>query len=161
MTNQVYKGANRTLSDSKPSQKIDFGDVYGKVRVSYDSWAVAEAAIETSDVVKLMKIPKNSRVIGLEMKSPDQGTTGTIDIGYAASEELDSSGSPVEAADADAFGAAVDVKTAAAFYSMSDQVSLAGQFKKFDAEVDLQLSFSEALDAGTGTIEVILYYIVE
>ena len=90
------------------------------------------------------------------------GTTGAINVGWAASAELNSSGSAVEAASAAGFFSALDINTAAAQQNMSDVsgAAVAGYLKKFSAEVDVQMAPSTVWTATSGTIKGFIKYAV-
>jgi hypothetical protein len=161
-----FSGANKALRDSSPEKKINNGDVYGKVRSAFDKFDLAVEGdgtlLETADTIKLVKIPKGSRVVGLEINSTDLGGTGTMNIGWAASAELNSSGSPVEVADPDGFAAADGGFSGAAYhFRLGNDVDAAGINKIFDAEVELTLIPAANFSATSGLIEVVLHYVVE
>lgn len=133
---------------TKPSSKLATGDDCGRVRMLKFDHTFAADVNAISDIVKLVKLRKNSKVIGGRLYCPSLGTTGIFHWGYAASAELDSSGSAVEAADADAFGVSLDAGGQAVDSTMAGTV--AGFLKEFGAEVDVQLAFTEATDAAEG-----------
>lgn len=156
----VFKGANATNRDAEPSVKSGVGDSAGVRRSAFDSYTFS-AIIDTTDTLELCLIPKGARVLNVTMVCDDLGTTGDFNIGWKASAELDSSGSAVEAADADGFGVAVDVNAAASVYEMKDQTGLAGMHKKFDAEVQLQITPSEITTATSGDLSIEVEYVIE
>lgn len=139
-----------------PNQRTQAGDQNAAVKRIYFSYAVAAAVIALNDVIKLARLPKGARIYNAALKFPDQGTTGTSTLGWAASPEL-SGGSAVEAADDDGLLTTVDMKAARDFVTLTQQMeaggNVAGHLKKFAAEVDVQLKITEATDVGTGTIE--------
>jgi hypothetical protein len=157
-----FYGVNNTLSQQNvPSEKIGPGEQSGRLRVAYDSYTFS-AALTTSDALYMMKIPKGARVIDVIVDSDDLGTTGDLNIGWEASPELDSSGSAVEAADADGFFAALDVNAAALVTSINKVgTSTAGYLKKFDAEVQVVIVPSENTTATSGSIALTVLYVVE
>jgi hypothetical protein len=152
-----YYGINHTLAyRNEPSEKIDPGEQFGRVRVAFDSIDLSsQAAITTSDTVSLMKIPAGARVLEVVLASADVGTTGDANLGWAASADA------VEAADADGFLVAVDINAAADVHKMTDQANVPGQFKKFASEVTETMTPSENFTATSGLLEVAVYYIKE
>ena len=160
----TYYGAEYTDAfQDVPSEKIQPPKHKGKKYVEYFSWAVPAAAITLNSVVNLCKIPTGALVLNAVLQFPDQGTTGTAILGWAASADLQSDGStPVEAADDNGLLTTVDMKAAADTVTMEEQMqgggSNAGFLKQFSAEVTAQLTISEAFDAGTGTVKGFIEY---
>ena len=150
------KGANTTLRENVPVDKVDVTMNYGKLRVLYDSYTV-DAADEfgTSGVVRLFKIPKGARLIECEVSMPASGATGIFNLGWAASAD------GVEAADADGIIALAD-PGGAALERQKMLSTVDGYMKKFSAEVEVQASFTEATaDSGGDTLEVMAIIAVE
>ncbi len=137
----VY-GANNTIRDqTTPAPKLAANNNYGKLRVLYDEYTLATGDnFGTSGLIKMMKIPAGSKLIQAYFHSPDLGTTGIVDIGYAASAD------GVETADADGLFAAVDCGGVAADAWMTSGAALG---KEFASEVEVQIDFTEA-SAGSG-----------
>lgn len=157
----TFRADNNQLRNNVPSEKIPPGEARGVVRVAYDSFDLS-AALTDSDVLKGPLIPKGARVHDVIMKFDDMGSTGVFDIGWAASEETDSDGSAIEAADQNGFADSIDVNTAAGVYQMADDApSVAGLGKEFDAEVELEVTPTTSGDATSGNIKLWVYYSVE
>lgn len=161
-------GVNETLRTNVPSSKIPSGEGYGVKRVMYDSYSYATNST-LSDVIKFGFLPKGARVINAYVKTNDWGSAGKIDLGWAASAELDSAGSAVEAASSTGFfsalsvqstgGQAVDAKLGPAVDGVA---APAGILKSFNAAVQIQAVVNEASNVGTGaTIAVVIEYVVE
>lgn len=146
----TVKGVNRTLQENVPSEMLDVTQNYGNLRVLYDSYTVDSAdEFGTDGLIRLFTIPKGARLIEFEVSMPASGATGVFDIGWAASDELDSSGSPVEAADADGIMSQVDPGDAAV--DRQAMLSTApGYMKKFNAAVEVQAACAEATAAAAG-----------
>jgi len=150
-----YKATNKTNRDAEPSVNANPGEEYVRKFISYDSFTITAALLNSSsDTITFMKIPKGARVLDLQLVCGDLGGTGTMNIGWAASSD------GVEVADPDGFGAAVDLSGQANHYKLSDQVGLAGTFKKFSAEVEVQLAVAADFTATSGDIEVLVEYAV-
>lgn len=136
-----------------PSDKIRPGDQSGDVKMlAFD--VTLSGAVALAEIIKLGKIPKGARVLSMKFNCTDLGTTGAFNIGHAASAELDSSGSAVEAAAATFLGSAIDVNTAAVA-----AVYYPAGSKRVAAEVDLQLAASTATTVA-GTINGYLLYVM-
>lgn len=144
-----------------PAGKIDSGDFNGMKQIIFVDFTVT-AAPSNNDIIKLAKLPKGARVLDAHLSFPDLGTAGTLELGWAASPELDSDGVTVEAADADGFMASIDVNTAAAIVNMADVSGAAapGFCKKFSGEVDVQLFVTAAWTATSGTIKGYIEYVL-
>lgn len=139
----TVSGANYAHTQASPPEMIPAKEQYGRVRHLYDSYTLATGDnFGTSGLINMMKIPKGARVIGGQFVSPDLGTTGIVDIGWAASDDA------VEAADADGLFVAVDIGGVAGNSYMNGAV--AGWQKTFAAEVQVQVDFTEA-SAGSGS----------
>lgn len=139
-----------------PASKIQQGDLGGHRRCLYFDHTIT-AAPTAADVLKLGKLPKGARIIEACLAFPDLGTTGVLNLGWAASED------GLEAADADALLAAVDVNAAAAIKKMSGiaGAASAGFLKKLLGDVDLQVDIATAWTATSGTIKGYVEYIVD
>jgi hypothetical protein len=145
-------------ADSPPTKGTP-GSIGGRIRSLYFEVAGA-AVIATSDFVKLCKIPAGARIVDWKIFVPDVGSTGTAKIGYAASAKLDSAGVAIEAADDDAFSAAVAYTTTGGAITVP-LVADVGLFKKFNAEVDVQMVFTVATDVGAVTIKGHFEYVID
>jgi len=143
-----------------PSVKIGPGDVSGDTKKLYFDFTVT-AAPTNGDIIKIAKLPKNVRVYDVCMAFPDMGTAGTLELGWSASAELDSTGSAVVAASASGFLSAVDVNTAAAIVNMADVsgAAVAGFLKEFDAAVDVNITVTAAWTVTSGTIKGYIEYV--
>lgn len=143
-----------------PSSKISRGDQSGNVRFLYFNYA-GTAAPTNADVIKLAKLPKGSRVVDVIMSFADLGSAGTLEVGWAASAELDSAGAAVEAAVAAGFLASLDVNSAADTIKMSDNLANgSGMLKQFSAEVDVQVTVTAAWTVATGGFKGCIMYVV-
>jgi hypothetical protein len=153
-TTEYGVNAINILSDV-PSEKANVGEQGGGVKVIYDSFTSTGAIAVSSILYMGGKIPAGARVLDVKIVSTDLGTTGDLDVGWAASAD------GVEAASADGFFADIDVNAAAASYSMfEDNGAAAGMGKKFTASVQPVISFPEATTAA-GTIKMIIEYILD
>ena len=152
----TVKGANTTLKENVPADKLDVTQSYGKLRVLYDSYTV-DAADEfgTSGVIRLFTIPKGARLISCEASMPASGATGKFNLGWAASAD------GAEAVSANGIIALADPGEAAVDKQLMLS-TVAGYMKKFAGEVEVQASFTEATaDSGGDTLEVMAIVAVE
>lgn len=159
------KGTNATKIAATPSQLAENGEQRGRLNVHYDEYVFA-GDLAANDVIYMGgKLPANARIIDVVLDSPDldTGSTGALTSGWLASDELDSSGVALQAADADGFLTTVDVHTAGKAQSMSGLLctNVPGKFKRFSAAVQPTITISGETDATTGTIRQAIFYIVD
>lgn len=136
---------------SKPMEQIKPGDISGDVKFAYFDITV-DAVGSLNDVFKLFKLPKGAKLKAFRIITPDMGTAGDIQVGWAASAD------GVEAASADGILGTTDANAAAADTSMP--ATAAGFLKDFAAEVDVEMKVVEAWTATTGTIKGYAEYVV-
>lgn len=158
----TYRGVGATLINS--GYLAEQGEHGGHMRIAYDTYE-SGTSIAVGDVYVMGSLlPKGARVVDavLFFDDLDTGSSCTLNLGYQASAEL-SAGSAVEAADADAFLANVDVYTAAGSQSMQgDQPTVAGNLKKFSAAVQpVVTAVTTNNSTASGTISMLLFYFVD
>ncbi len=150
----VY-GVNATLRNNVPKAEMGVGEAGGRVRLAYDSYTAAGAIALNDIVVMGPKIPKGARMIDGWIKHADLGTVGTLDLGWAASDD------GLEAVNATGFISAEDVHTAADIVKATDnQAAPAGVGKKLLAEVQPIVTASAATDVA-GAFSTFIFYIVD
>jgi hypothetical protein len=139
-----------------PSTKFDVGQFNAQVKRLYFEYTIT-AAPTAGDVIKVGKVPQGARVYDAGLKFSDLGTTGTLELGFAADVGA------VETADNDAFMASVDVNSAADFVTMNQQQlasgALAGHLKRFSAECDIEIYVTTAWTVTSGTIKGYIEYV--
>lgn len=149
-----FFGENATLRDSNvPSDKIRSQDQHGRMRIARDKFTFT-AILDTTDLLRMMKLPAGAKVYEVELNSDDLGTTGVLDIGWAASSEGG------EVADQNGLFAAIDVNSAATA-RLKILNSVPGFLKRFTEEVEIQIKATTATTATSGDIELIIYYVVD
>lgn len=147
-------GVGHTKLVASPREYLTPDNLHGRMRIAYDKFTLT-ADLALNDVIKMGKLPKGARVVGYWLKSDDlSAASGTLDLGYAASSD------GVEAADDNAFLAAVDV-TSATTKGHTDQANMVGLGKKFSAEVDIEVKVHADTDATSGSIETCIMYVVD
>ena len=143
-----------------PLTKIPASDFNAKEQVIYFDYAIT-AVPTAADIIKLAKIPKGARITDAILSFPDLGTTGVLELGWAASLEL-ADGVTVEAASASGLLASVDVNAAAVgAINMVPKsgAAVAGFLKKFSGECDLQITVTTAWTVTSGTIKGVIKYV--
>ncbi len=164
----TVKGVNETLRTNTPSSKIPSGEQAGVLRVMYDTYSYATNSV-LNDVIQFGFLPKGARVLNAYVKGNDWGTAGKIDLGWAASAELDSTGTVLEAASSTGFLSAKTMQSTGGdgvscdIGPAGDNVAPpAGVLKSFAGAVQIQAVVNEASNVGTGaTVSVVIFYVVE
>lgn len=158
----LYGNQYNSAFVTKPSTKVGIGDINGIVKRMYFDYTIT-AAPTAADTIKLGKLPIGARVFDAALKFPDLGSTGVLELGWAASDS--GAQGTAETADADGFMAAVDVNAAADLVTMNQQQlasgALAGYLKKFTAAVDVEIYVTTAWTVTSGTIKGYVEYIVD
>lgn len=136
-----------------PSEAIGIGEFSGKVKMLFDSFTCEQNVYAINDIVKMgAKLPKGARVLEAVLVSPSLGTTGIMQLGFA--------NNGVDVADPDAFIASADAGGADVKALMP--AGAAGLGKKFEAETEIQIKFTEASDAANGLeIKAWLLYVLD
>lgn len=144
---------------TKPSVKIPPGRQSGDKKILYFEYPIT-AAPTANDVIKVGRLPKGAMVLNAGLKFGDLGTAGVLELGHSANLN---SGDTTVAADPDAFLAGVDVNAAADYVTMDQQQeaggALAGQYKEFASEVDVEIFVTTAWTVTSGTIKGHIEYV--
>lgn len=149
-----YKAAYVTV----PYTPYGPGGRFGRLRCLYDQYDLGDdaALLATADTLYMAKIPNGMRVIECWLKFGDLGTTGQIDVGWAASSDA------VEAADATGFFSNINVESAAdVLLSSQDDAAPVGIMKKFAAEVNVVIAIDTATTAVDGNIDLAIMGIID
>ncbi len=137
--------------NAKPSTKWSPGDFNSSLRRIYFEYTITTTTPIATEKIKVGKIPLGARVHGAGLKFTDLGSTGILELGFAADVGA------VETADPDAFLSTVDVNAAADFVTMDQQQeaggALAGHLKEFAAECDIEIYVTTAWTVTSGTIK--------
>ena len=148
----TVKSDNFTLIDSVPSAPAGIGEINGRVRSVFASYTLL-ADVTSGDILKMFKLPKGARVVGWNFQFADMGGTGTANIGWAASSDA------VESASASGFHSALDVSGQAS--QSVPAAGIAGMFKKFAAEVDVQIALPTSSGATGRVISGAVQYVID
>lgn len=148
MTN--YNGVNYEKQYvTKPSEKIDKGEVAGRKRLLFDQYQPA-LALQVGDKILGLSIPANSLVTDAKVKvNKSLGATGIFDLGHLASDD--------DAADADAFVKSADAGGQAVL-KRADETCV-GIHKRFTADTQVVLECTEVMD-GT-VLDAVITFEVE
>ncbi len=139
----TVSGVNYALRVANPPSLIPANENYGRLRVLYDYYDKAAAdEFGTSGLIRMFLIPKGAKLIESLLCSTDMGTTGLVDVGWAASAEL-SGGVAIVLADADGIFAQADLKTATV-----QKVSMTGLTPGFNKTFDAAVEASNSSATG-------------
>ena len=136
---------------NKPMDMVAPGDISGDVKFAYFDITIA-ATGDLNDVFKLFRLPKGAKLKSFNLVTPDLGTAGAVQVGWAASEEKTAgTTTAVVAADAAGILGTTDVNTAAVNSAMVFTSN--GFLKHFDAAVDVEMKVQTAWTVTSGTIK--------
>lgn len=158
--------AQRTNTRSEPTEKIDVTLQYGRMRYISDSYTIPTAdELGTDAEIQFFKVPKGARILEMFFTAPqDASSSGQLNIGWEASEELDSDGDPLEAADPDGFyiGSSQADFGGGALSRLAIAATRPGYRKKFAAEVQVVGDVVEATtDSGDSELLLEAYIVVD
>jgi hypothetical protein len=152
----VYSDNYNKAWVNDPSEAIPAGQHNAHKKVVYAEYTPVANVLAINDVIKLFKLPKGARVIEATVKAPSLGTTGIMSLGNAASDDA------VEAADADSLIVVAQLDAGGQAVLGKTTSASAGAGKKFAADVDIQLVFTEATDAALGdTIQCWVEFVMD
>lgn len=149
----VYSVQKTKWNQNTPTDFIKPNEHKGRVRMSY---ALYEAAAEQSDI-HMFNLPNGARILSGELVHDALGSGTTLSVGHAA--YTDSSGAAVTA-DVDEY------KAAAASTSIGTvdvaATSALGKNSVVDANEDgIPITVSLAGGNGTGTVELVMYWVLD
>ena len=150
----TYYGANATKRANQAIPAlIGPGEVAGRLRVAYDSFALSADLVGGTDTIRMMTLPAGARVHNVQLYFDDlDASGGTLNVGWEASADA------VESASAAGFLSAVDVTSAGLVDMVDDQPTVAGMFKQFSAPVQVTIAPSGDTDATSGNIKLAVFY---
>lgn len=129
-----YNGDNAAKIASKPSEKIEKGELYGKKRTVIEHKTLS-VALAVNDEVLGPSIPADSIVTDAKVYvSKSLGATGIFSLGHKSN--------GVEAADLDAFVTAAD----AGGQAVLARANGAGVFKRLSEDTQIVLVCTEVMD---------------
>lgn len=134
-------GANYTKTTTTPKTKVGVSDWGGRVRVAYDSYALAANPAD-GDLIFFAKVPSGARIVGGWLKTDAIGTSASFSVGKSGSTS--------------SLLAATDVSAASfTVFNGSDVGDL------LTAETSYYITCVNGGSATTGTIEAAVYYVVD
>lgn len=150
-----FNGINYAKTIAKPAQKAAPGEINGRVKWLHEKYVCTQDVYAIGDLILGPKLPAGAKVIDALFVSEDLGTTGVVDLGFAASEDLDGT-----AITADPNGLISGADCTAAV--RAEMALEAGLFQDFGIETQVQAVFTTASDAAdTKIIHFAVAYVID
>lgn len=141
MASDLISSVQLTNADAEPrvpnSPIVDGGTVKEKIGIV----ETLTAAADTSSIYRMVRVPSSCRISGVWLMTDDMGTTGAVNVGVHQTAE--NGGAVV---DADLFGSAIDVNTAAV--AMTSIMFESGQITLDETAMPLWKVLGVASDPG-------------
>jgi len=151
----VYSVQKTKWDQDSPKTKIATSEYAGRVRMAYANYELASAGVGT--VVEMFNLPNKARILSGELTNDALASSTTISVGHAA--YADNSGTAV-ALDVDEWLAAVS--TASIATTSVAVTSALGKNGVVDADdTGIPVTCVVAGATATGTIELVMYYVVD
>lgn len=154
----VYSDVRTDLTQDDPTEFVKANTLAGEVRVARAQYEASSLA--SGDVIEMFALPQGARILMGYLAHDALGASTTLSVGHAA--YTNSAGTSV-AADADEFKAAA-ASTSAQRVDIAATLAL-GMGAEVDLDQDLKdneyiVTVTMGGAAGTGTIEVMMMYVV-
>jgi len=155
----VYSNVRTDLTQDDPSEFVQANQIGGVLRVAHAQYEAS--SLSSGDVIEMFSLPNGARIVSGKLCHDGLGASTTLSVGYAA--YTNSAGTAVSAAAAGYKAAAastsaqcVDIAATLALGSGSE-VDLDGEL----ADNEFVVTATMGGAAGTGTIEVTMFYVVD
>jgi hypothetical protein len=155
----VYSNVRTDLTQDDPSEFVQANQIGGVLRVAHAQYEAS--SLSSGDVIEMFSLPNGARIVSGKLCHDALGASTTLSVGYAA--YTNSAGTAVSAAAAGYKAAAastsaqcVDIAATLALGSGSE-VDLDGDLANNEFVVTATMGGA----AGTGTIEVTMFYVVD
>tara|TARA_B100001094_G_C18037569_1_gene723357 strand:+ start:404 stop:868 length:465 start_codon:yes stop_codon:yes gene_type:complete len=151
----VYSAQKTKWNQNIPSEMIKPNELGGRLRVAYGLYEASSLA--SGDVIEMFNLPNGARILKGELVHDAMGSSTTLSVGHAA--YANSAGTTV-ALDVDEY------KAAAASTSITTvdiaATSALGRNSVVDANEDgIPITVVMGGAAGTGTVELVMYYVTD
>jgi len=155
----VYSNVRTNLTQNDPSEFVQANQLGGAMRVAHAEYEAS--ALASGDDIEMFALPNGARILHGKLCHDPMGATTTLSVGHAA---YTSSAGTAVAADVDAYKAAaastggqcVEVANTLALGAGSE-VDLDGE----DADNSFVVTVTMGGAAGTGTVALTMYYVVD
>tara|TARA_R100001015_G_C4416323_1_gene18645 strand:- start:26 stop:490 length:465 start_codon:yes stop_codon:yes gene_type:complete len=151
----VYSDVMTDLTQDSPSEFTTTSNLGGRVRIAFATYEASSLA--SGDVINMFRLPNKARIVNGALSHDALGSSTTLSVGYAA--HTDADGTAVSAAAA-AYKAAA-ASTSAAKAEIAATIAL-GHGSVLNANEDgVTVTATMGGAAGTGTINVMMMYVVD
>ena len=151
----VYSTQETTLTQDDPSDFVKPNELKGTVRVAHGVYEASSLA--SGDVINMFTLPDGARILHGQLAHDALGSSTTLSVGHAA--YVNAAGTTV-ALDADEFKAAA-ASTSAQKVDVAATLAL-GSGTEIDANEDgYTVTVTMGGAAGTGTIELTMYWVLD
>jgi hypothetical protein len=155
----VYSDVRTDLTQDDPTEFVQANQIGGRLRVARGSYEAS--SLSSGDVIEMFALPNGARILEGTLCHDALGASTTLAVGHAA--YTNSAGTAV-AADADEFKAAA-ASTSAQCVSVAATLALGSgaevDLDGEDADNEYVVTVTMGGAAGTGTIELTMYYVVD
>ena len=151
----VYSVQKTKWDQNDPADMIKPNEIGGRIRVAYALYEASSLAAD--EVIEMFNLPNGARILKGELVHDAMGSSTTLSVGHAAYNNADGT---VVALDVDEF------KAAAASTSITTvniaATSALGKNSVVDADATgMPVTVVLAGAAGTGTVELTMYYVID
>jgi len=155
----VYSNVRTDLTQDDPKEFVKSNQLGGSIRVAQAQYEAS--SLSAGDIIEMFSLPQGARILGGYLYNDALGSSTTLAVGHAA--YTDSSGSSV-AADGDEYLAATSTSSAArtdvaATLALSANTAVDIDQSVIDNEFVITVTLAGA--AATGTIELVMHYVVD
>ncbi|MBA87702.1 MAG: hypothetical protein CMB16_00340 [Euryarchaeota archaeon] len=156
----VYSTAYNSIYQAVPSSLARANEIGGRVRVAYGVYEASSLA--SGDVINMFRLPQGARIIEGSLSHDALGSSTTLAVGHAA---YTNSGGTAVGADGTHFKAAAASTSATGSVAVANTLAL-GKFELVDLDQEVKdngfdVTVSMGGAAGTGTIALVMYYVVD
>tara|TARA_Y100000310_G_C20614592_1_gene779939 strand:- start:1124 stop:1600 length:477 start_codon:yes stop_codon:yes gene_type:complete len=155
----VYSDVRTDLTQDDPKEFVKANQLGGSVRVAYATYEASSLA--SGDIIQMFSLPQGARILDGYLYNDALGTSTTLSVGYAA--YTNASGTSVSAAAAAYFAAAstssAGRNAVVATLALGANSTVDISQTVIDSEFVVTATMGGA--AGTGTIELMMRYVVD
>jgi|TARA_R110002020_G_scaffold19996_4_gene68559 aspartate 1-decarboxylase len=151
----VYSVQKTKWSQNNPSEKINTNEKAGRIRIAYALYEASSLA--SGDVIEMFNLPNGARILEGTLTHDALGSSTTLSVGHAA--YVNAAGTAVALDVDEYFAAAASTSITTVAVAVT---SALGRNSVVDANQDgIPVTVVMGGAAGTGTIELTMYYVVD
>ena len=151
----VYSVQKTAWDQTQPSKKIKPSETGGRIRVAYALYEASSLA--DGSVIEMFNLPNGARVLEGTLTHDALGGSTTLAVGHAAYSNADGTAVALDADEFFAAAASTSITTVAVAAT-----SALGRNSVLDADATgYPVTITMGGAAGTGTVELQMYYVVD